>query len=299
MFLLVSISRIITSLVLGAIPTAQLAQGDTQKTQLIHAIEQNSTCFDNLQVEFIETINRNGNSTTIKYRLYTREGNYVRIDSEHIEPPNGQQETVRRERLIVTPVGYVYLISAKDEGPLALNRFGTSKQGMEYLYSYPFYKSSLRGYFAYSSDILAGLSLYKHENWDSDGKICSLTLKTAEGDEYSYGYDLESGVCHSWKENLVNEQEVTVINKKYTGAELVPFEVVRSTKAKERDSFRIESKLVRTVFKNEAAPLGLFSFEIQGVTPTNQWRRRLVAIGIVFLACVLSVYWWSKRSSRT
>ncbi|GIX00669.1 MAG: hypothetical protein KatS3mg111_4001 [Pirellulaceae bacterium] len=261
-----------------------------------NSIASSSKCFDNLQAEWEETRDSSEGRTRLLHRFWSRDGKYFRLDSSFVEgKPSNIPYT--GERIIVRPEGYVRLI-AKDGSSYAIADFGSVEDGMNRLYSHPFFRANIRGYYAYIDDVVSRFlnddNLSNIEGIEKNGSILVINenpLSDSRGVSYKYTrqIDVARGIVIGWKEVGEKEGRVVVttqVNKNYEES-CVPNEMtVLINESGEEFSTVFRTKVI----KEEPADLGLFSLEVQGVAQRAVWTRRLIlfVVGLAVLGGFLA-----------
>ena len=256
----------------------------------LRAMSKNRDLFSNVQMTWLDEQTTSNSKTVRRYEFWSREGEYFRMDSEVLESTNDQKATVgKKSRLVVRPDRYVNLFSAAGRS-FAIVGLGSQEEGKEDLYSNFVFDSSIRGYYAYFTNVFkeydGSQPAYRLITAQNTSDMMKARMD-ADGDDtkhyvYEYEINLDRGVCTAWNEEETiagqKSSECSII-KRYD-KDAIPVHIL----VKSRDSMgTFRQEINRTSFIDEPAPIGVFSLEGYGITTSSsisKWVRRLIILGV-------------------
>lgn len=278
--------------VLMAKVSARADEGQQALHEAMTAVGRSANCFDNIQAEYREETNLQDSQSVVINRFWSREGRYFRIDT--IELIEGKAEVMKR--IVVRPEGFVKMDREPNKGRLVITDFGTEEQGLWSLYGFQFFRSTIRGNFAFLDQVFQDEKL-KLDGVTRDGteltvRLVGKSLEDNTAFEYDYVIDLKRGVCVQWRESILKDGRKvggSSVVKDYAKdfADLCPTKLYAVS---DNSSFLS----TRTKYQMEPAPVGLFDLGIQGHTSSRVWYRRF----LLFLILILGIGGWLVSKYR-
>jgi hypothetical protein len=274
------------------------AQESGLRTKLIHIHEDleavRNDVYGNCRLEGVESIDKGDSKQVVPFRFWSLENKYFRMD---MLSQDGSKVMVR---IVLRPDGYVIFKDAG--GGLALSeRSQDPEKGMLMLYQHQAYLGSTRIF----NNLLAETTFADEAGLKGFAKPSDKAKRVARGDsntngEFELTMDFSTDTASSRYTTTFSEANRHVLKRfsfqSNNGSALVSeikasYEYSDQSKVvpikfseksiRERITSSRETKI--TLVELKPQPIGLFSFEAQGISESflaGTWIRRLVILGI-------------------